>query len=67
VNFTEKVEKSKGEIRSRKLQKNNVQKKKDKRTNSDLQNTIQKTKDGAIRTPLRNGGELMCSGMVSSS
>ena len=27
---------------------------------------MQKTKDQATRTPLKTGGELMCSGMVSS-
>ena len=31
--------------------KDNDQKKKDKRTNNDLQNTTQKTKDRATRTP----------------
>ena len=35
----------------------------DKRTSNDLQNT----KDRATRTPLKNGGELMCSGKVRSS
>ena len=46
----------------------NIKKKKDKRTNNDLQNTTQKTKDRATRTPLKTGGELMMwSGKVSSS
>jgi len=40
---------------------------KTKRTNNDLQNTTQKTKDRATRTPLKYGGELMCSGRVGSS
>jgi hypothetical protein len=42
-----------------------VKKKKDKRTNNDLQNTTQKTKTWAKRTSLKTGGkrggvELMC-------
>jgi hypothetical protein len=41
--------------------------KKDKRTNTYLQDTIQKTKDRITRTPLKTGGELMCSRMVGSS
>ena len=46
---------TKGIIRIRKSKKNrqrNVQKKKDKSINSDLQNIIQKTKDRVTRTPL---------------
>jgi len=35
--------------------------------NNDLQNTTQKTKDRATRTTLKSGGELRCSGRVSSS
>jgi hypothetical protein len=35
----------------------NVQKKKDKGTNNDLQNTTQKTKEQATQAPLRHGGE----------
>jgi len=31
------------------------QKKKDKKTNNDLQNTTHNTKDRAIRTPLKTG------------
>ena len=38
-----------------------------KRTNNDLQNTTQKTKDRVTQTPLKTGGELRCSGRVSSS
>ena len=34
------------------------QKKKDKKTNNDLQNSTQKTKDRATRTKLKAGGEL---------
>ena len=37
-----------------------------KRTNNDLQNITQKTKDRVAQTPL-TGGELRCSGRVSSS
>ena len=44
----------------------NGKKKKDKRTNNDLQNT-HKTKDRVTRTQLKTGGEIMCSGRVSSS
>ena len=36
-----------------------AKKKKDKRTNNDLQNTTHKTKYRATRTPLKTGGELM--------
>ena len=36
----------------------NGQKKKDKRTNNDLQNITHKTKDRVTRTPLKSGGEL---------
>ena len=42
-------------------------KKKDKRTNKDLQNTTQKTKDRATRTPLKTGNEYKCYGRVGSS
>jgi hypothetical protein len=41
--------------------------KKDKRTNNNLQNITQKTKYWVTRTPLKTGGELSCSGRVSSS
>jgi hypothetical protein len=34
---------------------------------NDLQDTTHKTKDGVTRTPLKRGGELKCSGRVSSS
>ena len=40
---------------------------KGKRTNNDLQNTTQKTKDRVTPTPLKTGGELMCSGRVSGA
>jgi hypothetical protein len=45
----------------------NSKNKKDKRTNNDLQNITHKTKDHVTRTPLKIGGEFMCSGRVSSS
>ena len=38
-----------------------------KGTNNDIQNITEKTKDRVTRTPLKTGGELMCSGRVSSS
>jgi hypothetical protein len=41
--------------------------KKTKRTTHDLQNNTHKTKDQVTRTPLKTGGELRCTGMVSSS
>ena len=53
--------------KSKKNRQYNGQKKQDKGTNNDLQNIAQKTKDWATRTPLKIGGELVCSGMVSSS
>jgi hypothetical protein len=52
---------------SNKNRQHNGQMKKDKRTNTYLQDTIQKTKDRITRTPLKTGGELMCSRMVGSS
>ena len=39
---------------------------KNKRTSNNLQNTTQKTKDRATRTPLKIGGELMCSDYPST-
>jgi len=56
--FQEEFEDTKGVIRSRKSKKNrqyNGQKKKDKRTNNDLQNTTQKTKDRVTQNPLKQG------------
>ena len=41
--------------------------KKDKRTNNNVQNTTQKTKDQATRTPLKTGCDLSCTGRVSNS
>ena len=42
----------------------NDQRKKDKRTNNDIQNITQKTEDQITRTPLKTRGELRCSGRV---
>ena len=69
ITCIKKFEDTKGAIRIRISKKNgqhNGQKKKYKRTNNDLQN-IYKTKDRVTRTPLKIGGELRCSGKVSSS
>jgi hypothetical protein len=51
--FEEEFEDTKEVIRIRKLKErqHNGQKKKDKRTNNDLQNTAQKDKDQATRSP----------------
>ena len=54
----EKFEDIKGVIRIRKSMKDrqqNGQKKKDKRTNNDLQNTTHKSKDRVTQTPLKIG------------
>jgi len=56
-----------GVIRSHKSKKDRLHKKKDKRTNNDLQSIAQKTKDRATRTPLKTWGELRCCKKVSSS
>ena len=37
------------------------------RTNNDLQNTTKKTKDWATQTPLKQRGDLRCSGRINSS
>ena len=52
---------------SKKNRQHNGQKKKDKRTNNDLQNIAHKTKDRVTRTPLKIEGDLICSRKVSSS
>jgi hypothetical protein len=39
-----------------------TKRKKDKRTNNDIQNTTQKTNDRSTRIPINTGGELKCSG-----
>jgi len=41
-----------------------AKRKKDKRTNNDLQDIKQKTTDRATRNPLKTGGERRCSGRV---
>ena len=54
----EEFEDTKGVIRIRKSKKSrqhNGQKKKDKRTNNDLQNITQKNKERVTRTPLKQG------------
>ena len=43
----------------------NDKKKKDKRTNNDLQNNTHKTRDLVTRTPLKTVDELGCSGEVA--
>ena len=64
----EKFEDTKGEIRTRKLKDiHNGQKKKDRRTNNDLQNITQKTKDRVTQTTLIIGSELRCFGRDNSS
>jgi hypothetical protein len=57
----EEFKDTKGVIRIRKSKKDrqhNDQKKKDKRTNNDLQNTTHTTKDRVTRTQLKTMGEL---------
>ena len=59
-----KKEDTKGVIRSLISKKNrqcNDQRKKDKRTNNDLQSITQKTKHRGKRNPQKTGGELRCS------
>jgi hypothetical protein len=66
----EEFEDTKGVIKIRKSKKDrqhNGQKKRNRRTNNDLQNTTHKTKDRVTRTPLSTGCEIRCSGRVSSS
>ena len=68
--FQEKFEDTKGVIRIRKLKKDRQysgQKKKDNRTNNDLQSATQKTNDWATRALLKTRGELRWSRRVSSS
>jgi hypothetical protein len=60
----------KGVMRIRQSKKDrqyNGQKKKDKRTNNNLQNITRKTTDRVTQTQLKTAGELRCSGRVSSS
>jgi len=42
-----------------------AKRKKDKRTNNDLQDIKQKTTDRATRNPLKTEGELRCSGSIN--
>jgi hypothetical protein len=66
----EEFEDTKGVIgirKSKKKRQHNGQKKKHKWTNNDLQNIHIKLKDQVTRTQLKTGGELRCSGRVSSS
>ena len=56
----------KGNQIPRKGHYNGRKKKKDKRTNNNLQNITQKTKDRATRTPLKPGGELRCTERVNN-
>jgi hypothetical protein len=59
----------KGVIRIRKSKKDrqhNGQKKKDKRTNNDLQSITHNTKDQVTLIQLKTGGELGCFGRVNS-
>ena len=67
-NVQENFEDTKGVIRSRKLKnrKYNGQRKKDKKTNNDLQNTALKVMIEQQVTPLNVGGQLGCSGRISS-
>ena len=44
-----------------------IKRKKYKRTNNDLQKNTHKAKDRVTPTPLKTGGELICSGTVNSS
>ena len=52
---------------SKKNREHNGQKKKVKRSNNNLQNITHNIKDRVSRSPLKTGGELMCSGRVGSS
>jgi hypothetical protein len=66
--YIRELEDTKGAIRihiSKKNRQHKGQQKKYKRTNNDQQNTYE-TKDRVTRTPLKTGGELRCSGRVSS-
>ena len=66
----EEFENTKGVIRIRKSKKDrqhNGQKKKDKRTNNDLQKHTHKTKDRATQIQQKIGGELGCSRREGSS
>ena len=53
--------------KSKNDRQHNCPKKQDTRTNNDLQKLTHKAKDCVTRTPLKTGGKLRFSGMVSSS
>ena len=63
----EEFEDTKGVIRTRisKDRHHKGRKKKEKRTNNDLQNITHKTKDQVTRIPLTPGGELRCPKLVN--
>ena len=65
----EEIEDTKGVIRIciSKNRKHNGQKKKVQKDKQRSKKHTYKTKDQVTRTPLKTGGELMCSGRVSSS
>jgi len=67
--FQEEFEDTKGVIRIRisKNRQHNGQKKKVQKDKQLSTKHTHKTKDGVTRTPLTTGGELRCSGSVSSS
>jgi len=55
------------EVIKRRLDNTMTKRKRDNRTNNDLQNATQKIKDLARRIQLKTQGEFRCSGRVSSS
>ena len=63
----EEFEKTKIAIRIRISKKNRQQKEKGQKDKKRPTKPTYKTKDRVTRTPLKTGGELMCSGRVSSS
>ena len=61
----EEFEDTKGVIRIHKSKKDRQHSgQKEKKTNNDLQDITHTTKDRVTRTPIKTGGELMCSGRV---
>ena len=66
MNSQEKCVDTKGVIRSHKERQYNNHKKKNKRTNNELQNISHKAKHRATRTPLNNGSDCRCPGRISS-
>ena len=57
-----KIPKGQSETVNRRTDNTMTKRKKDKRTNNDIQNTTQKTNDRSTRIPINTGGELKCSG-----